>query len=948
MKLFKLALCVLLLFFGINTKACAQKSVEKTETYITYLSGTGKDDTVDWDFYCSDGMNSKKWTKIPVPSCWELQGFGDYNYGRDYKDNKHYYDEHGLYKHKFQVPSEWKNKAINIVFEGVMTDAEVKINGKSAGVKHQGAFYEFKYDISKLLKYGGENLLEVKVNKMSSNASINAAERQTDFWIFGGIYRPVYLEVLPKKHIERVAIDAQADGSINAEMHLSTTKASSVSLILTDVNGEKVQDLDIKNLSKENSKWAFSAMASNVKTWNPEKPNLYQLQFELKDKKGNTLHKISKRIGFRTVEVRESDGIYVNDVKIKFKGVNRHSFYPSSGRTTSKALSIEHIKMMKDMNMNAVRMSHYPPDVHFLDACDSLGLFVIDEVCTWHVPYLDTKVGKKIIKEALVRDVNHPSILIWANGNESGWNQALDGEYAKHDIQKRKVIHPWAIHGKTNTMHYPEYHIFAYDAPTKDKIYFPTEFLHGLYDGGHGAGLDAYWKQMWNMPLSAGGFLWDFADEGVVRTDKNGIIDLDGNHAADGIVGPYGEKEGSYFTIKEVWSPIYIEDRYIKADFTGIFRVENRYHYTNLDECTLTAKWVNFEGPKGSKDYKVMSESKVELPKLSPGIKGTFKVEKPENWKSADALYLTATDPQGMEIFTWSYPIKTPEQINSGNLKKSSAGSVTAETEGELIRVNANGISFVFSKKIGLLKEVKKGGKVIPLKDGPILLGSKSKLDTVYVVESNNKVEIFALDEKKHKYHDWKENHETTQDFFKWTINSNGLLDLHVEIRNIKMLKEYMGITFSFPEEEVKGMKWLGDGPYRVWRNRMKGTQFKVWENDYNNSVTGESGFVYPEFKGFFSSLNWVNVKGNHDNGFTVYCNSNDTYLRMLTPKQPQAPKKGATVKEFPKGDISFVKNIPGIGTKFKEPFKLGPTGNEVHYFGNDDNPVVVDISFEF
>ena len=233
--------------------------------------------------------------------------------------------------------------------------------------------------------------------------------------------------------------------------------------------------------------------------------------YELLDQKGKTLHEISKRIGFRTVEIRESDGIYVNDTKIKFKGVNRHSFHPESGRTTSKALSIEHVKMMKDMNMNAVRMSHYPPDVHFLDVCDSLGLFVIDELCTWHVPYLDTEAGKKLIEELIVRDVNHPSILIWANGNETGWNSKLDDEFSKWDIQQREVIHPWNVFRKTNTMHYPDYYKFAFDSPSKDKIYFPTEFLHGLYDGGHGAGLDDYWKLMWEMPLAAGGFLWDFA-----------------------------------------------------------------------------------------------------------------------------------------------------------------------------------------------------------------------------------------------------------------------------------------------------------------------------------------------------------------------------------------------------------------------------------------------------
>ena len=160
-------------------------------TQVKYLSGTGADQTVDWHFICTEGMNSGKWTTIPVPSNWELQGFGKYNYGND-KDSLRGKEE-GLYKYEFMVPEKWKSKQVNIVFEGSMTDTEVKINGKLAGETHQGAFYQFKYDVSKLLNFEGSNLLEVKVAKHSANESVNKAERFADFWIFGGIFRPVYL-----------------------------------------------------------------------------------------------------------------------------------------------------------------------------------------------------------------------------------------------------------------------------------------------------------------------------------------------------------------------------------------------------------------------------------------------------------------------------------------------------------------------------------------------------------------------------------------------------------------------------------------------------------------------------------------------------------------------------------------------------------------------------------
>ncbi|WPR71142.1 glycoside hydrolase family 2 TIM barrel-domain containing protein [Flavobacterium sp. NG2] len=948
----KLALALVFLGWSfVSLKAQTLKNTSNNKTEIQYLSGIDKDHMVDWDFFCSEGNNSGKWTKIGVPSCWELQGFGGYNYGHDGRDKtKKIHKEYGLYKRSFFAPLQWKNNEVKIVFEGVMTDAEVKINGKLAGEIHQGAFYEFKYTISELLKYGKENLLEVKVNKVSSNTSINFAERDADFWIFGGIYRPVYLEIVPKDFMERIAVNAKADGTIEMDVFSASKKATGVQLFLSDLKGNKIQDLPLDSMNFKNGKWSIATKAKNVKTWNPEKPNLYLLNVALVDKSKKVLHSLTERIGFRTVEIKAGDGIYVNGQRIKFKGVNRHSFYPSSGRTTSKALSIAHVKMMKDMNMNAVRMSHYPPDVHFLEVCDSLGLFVIDEVCTWHSPHLDTKVGEKIVKETVVRDVNHPSILLWANGNETGWNTELDDDYAIWDIQKREVLHPWNIFNKTNTMHYPSYHVFAYDGYAKDKIYFPTEFLHGLYDGGHGAGLEDYWKQMWNMPLSAGGFLWDFADEAVVRTDKNGFLDADGNHAADGIVGPYGEKEASYFTIKQIWSPIYLEDRFIKNDFNGVFRVENRYHFTNLEECKITAKWVQFEGPKGSSKLNVLAQSNVALPSLKPGEKGTFTVALPTNWQTADALYLTAIDATGMEIFTWSYPVKTPQQLNTRIIAKSNNGAIKMVKDNGQIIVEAAGIRYVFSDKTSLLQEVKKEGKLIPFHNGPIILGHKDKIISLTTNTQKDKIEILTVFELKDKSPDWASHKELSSDQIKWTIHSNGLLDLEVQIKGKKQVTDYKGITFSFPESEVSGMKWLGDGPYRVWRNRMKGTQFKVWENDYNNTVTGESGFVYPEFKGFFSSLYWATVKGKNNNGFTIYCHSPHTFLRMLTPQNP-TPKedpKGRLSPKFPQGDISFVKNIPAIGTKFQEGDKMGPQGNSENYFGNDDEPIVLHLTFEF
>ncbi len=350
------------LFLCIYLLQCSLSTAQHTET--VYLSGTGSDQTKTWDFYCTDGMNSDKWSEIEVPSCWELQGFGQYTYGHTPWEDR--LNEEGHYQTEFTADKAWRNKQIEIVFEGVMTDAEVMINGKLAGPIHQGAFYEFSYDITDKISFNKTNKLEVKVKKHSANESINHAERKADFWIFGGIIRPVYLEIKPKEHIERIAINAEADGTMDAHIFHQAKSVQTLGYALLSSEGDTLSS-GFTPVDASQQPIQFSRTFSDIQSWNPESPTLYQFAYSLIDGKGNLLHEQKETIGFRTVEVREKDGIYVYGQKIKFKGVNRHTFWPNSGRTTNKDLSRQDILLMKEMNMNAVRMSHYPPEKHFLD-----------------------------------------------------------------------------------------------------------------------------------------------------------------------------------------------------------------------------------------------------------------------------------------------------------------------------------------------------------------------------------------------------------------------------------------------------------------------------------------------------------------------------------------------------------------------------------------------------
>ncbi|MEO9474373.1 MAG: glycoside hydrolase family 2 TIM barrel-domain containing protein [Cyclobacteriaceae bacterium] len=912
----------------------------QTSTITKYLSGKGYGDNVQWDFKLSEGRGSGEWTNIPVPSCWEQEGFGKYNYGhaKDSVRGK----EVGFYQHQFDVPQTWKGKQIEIVFEGSMTDTEIKVNGKLAGPIHQGSFYSFRYDISQLVNYGASNELEVKVAKHSENHSVNMAERYADYWIFGGIIRPVFIEVKPMKNIERIAIDAKADGDFRAEVFLAGAKkpAEVIAQVYT-LDDKPVGKAFSVALTKGENKVNLSAQLDGVAPWNPEEPNLYKVKFQLRVK-GKLIHEMSSRFGFRTVEIRPRDGIYVNGVQIKFKGVNHHSFWPESGRTTNKQMSIHDVQLMKEMNMNAVRTSHYPPDAHFLDVCDSLGLFVLEELAGWHDAY-DTEVGSKLLKEMVIHDVNHPSIVIWDNGNEGGHNPDFDDLFGKYDIQNRLVIHPWEEFNGTATQHYRGYDYGVGTFWNGHQITFPTEFLHGLDDGGAGASLHDYWELMWNNPIAAGGFIWVFADEGVVRTDKGGAIDTYGDKAADGILGPFHEKEGSFFAVKEVWSPVKITEEDISVAFDGNLRIENRYLYSNLSECSFNWRLAEMAKPGQKKGEAKEITGTIVSPNLEPGQRGLLNIDLPDNWPTFDVLYIGAYGPSGEELYTTSLPISLPEDFVAELMEKDKAeGKVTYSEDASSFFIKAGLVDFTIDKATGYLEEVVNQNGEIPFNNGPFLSAGKILFKSIKANKVGNNLQIVCSFHEK----------ESRIKEFTWTFYPSGWAGLNIyyvpELYDVNF--DYMGVNFDYPEELITGVKWLGKGPYRVWKNRTQGVELDVHQKDYNNTVTGVSPVVYPEFKGYHEDLYWAEIQSK-EQSFVVATSSEDVFLRLYTPYLSEDKR---IAPPFPEGDISFMQAIPPIGTKTNDPWNMGPSGQKNIFFDYgpyDDwrtRSKVMDLYFDF
>ncbi len=877
------------------------------QTVVQYLSGTDRDHTVAWDFFCTKGRNSGKWTTIAVPSCWELQGFGRYDYGHVKLAEQG--DEEGLYKYRFKVDKQWKGQKVKIVFEGSMTDTEVKINGKQAGNIHQGAFYRFSYDITDLLKYGATNLLEVKVSKKSANYSVNQAERVADFWIFGGIFRPVYLEMTPVAHIERITIDAQADGKFLMDVYKQqASEGYTVKASISKANSD-LPIATMTNNSRDGEVLSLESKINNPELWSPEFPNLYKVIVTLQNSQGKAVHTIEKKFGFRTVELRRGDGFYLNNQKVIFKGVNRHSFWPESGRTLSKALSIEDVTLMKDMNMNTVRMSHYPPDQHFLDVCDSMGLMVIDELTGWQKMYDDTTAAR-LVGELVTRDQHHPAIVLWANGNEGGFNRTVDKNYHFYDLQKRHVIHPWEKFNGTDTRHYPDYNYMVNASLYEKEVLFPTEFMHGLYDGGHGAGLDDFWNIILKYPIFAGGFLWVYADEGVVRRDKNDSIDTWTNNAPDGIVGPYHQKEGSYYTIKEIWSPVHIDVKPIELDNNIQLPVENRFLFTNLNQCTFRYKVMSVMKAGGHAAMETLDSGQLATISVKPGEKGMLDLSRVKMPILSNILYITATDPHGKEICTWSFPLES--LLKLGKMVSRSGQPIQVTQEQNTLIIRQDNIAMHFDTTTGYLSKVMKGDSLLSLSGGPVLAGlDQQKTSFTHKKEGDN----YIVEAK------YKGNNNSLN--VTWTFSPAEMVKLTYSFSQ-RGEADFMGITFNYPEEKVKGMKWQGRGPYHIWKNRLKGQQYGVWEKAYNNTITGERGWQYPEFKGNHAEVAWVTIHTN-EFPFTVHTEDKKLFFQMLKPESPKGAYNSNTTVNYPAGNIGFLNAIQPIGTKFQPASAMGP-----------------------
>lgn len=561
---------------------------------------------------------------IDVPSCWAVLGREEPVY-RGFPGDK---ASTGYYSRTFDIPQSWKGRRVLLHFDGVWACASPVLNGHELGV-HDSGYTSFAYDITDFLKISG-NVLDVKVEQVSRYSKFDT----NDDWTLGGIYRDVWLETMPgHRWLEMPVVTTTFDSKYcNASLRVKVVVADNhkskvagnfpsfgedcqLAYSVKDADGREIlssaggsgtvirvqgQDATDKEIVKD-----FSV--SRPVQWNAENPYLYTLTVSLLEK-GKAVHSRSVRFGFRQIEIDNGGVFKINGVPVKLRGVNRHDEYPDVGRATRHGHWLEDLRKMKDNNINYIRSCHYAPAPGFLALCDSIGMYVSDEVSLGggDEHFRDPSYAEGVLLrayETVTRDINSPSVIFWTIGNEDPFTpvhlaacklvKALDGS--------RPAAMPWRAEGwlpKEFDILAPHYWQPAqYDslARASSRPIISTEYTHAY--GTHAmGGLEARWKAITSHPNGAGAAVWMWQDQGILtpvlpekpgKLSDNPYLRLDGQ-GWDGIVNSYRDTDSRDLQeVKSVYAQVFPAINKVKAGSKVRIPICNEYDFTSLDNTGI-------------------------------------------------------------------------------------------------------------------------------------------------------------------------------------------------------------------------------------------------------------------------------------------------------------------------------------------------------------------------
>lgn len=917
-------------FFAYETENLAKADQKaRSERYLS-LEGKWKfnfskdHDKAPRDFY-SLKYDDSQWTDFPVPGILELNGYGDaiysnngYPWRTQFRPEPPFVEERnnytGSYRKMVTVPADWKGERIYLHVGSATSNLMVWVNGKFVGYSEDSKV-SAEFDLTKYLTPGKENLIAMQVMRWCDGSYLE----DQDFWRFTGIAREVYLYARPQAHIADLFITPDLvnnyqDGTLEVKLNAVGAKGETVMFSLKDKEGKEVAAQTAKVGGNGEVKVNFNV--KNPLKWTAETPNLYTLYTTLMDGK-QVAEVVPQRVGFRKVEIKNAQ-VLVNGQPVLFKGANRHELDPVTGYVVSMDRMLEDIRVMKELNINAVRTCHYPNDPRWYELCDIYGIYMVAEanIESHGMGYGDKTLAKEPTYEKahLERNEsnikiykNHPSIIFWSVGNEAGYGPNFEKAYdlvKAYDPSRPCQYEQAGQNGKTDIF-CPMYYDYGgcewYAKGDNPRPLIQCEYAHAM--GNSMGGFKEYWDMVRKYPKYQGGFIWDFVDQGLRVKNKQGKTiyayggdfgrypTSDHNFNCNGIINPDRKPNPHANEVRYYYQNIWATAKDLKA---GEVEVYNENFFKSLDDVelqwTLESEGKVLANGRSALDIPAQQKRVVKLDgySLPADVKGEvvlnldFVLKKAE--PMLDAGYAVARE----QFVVNPYTFPTMESVLAVTSGKYDTRKVEKEEKVAWVTLSAGNTSVTFNHWNGWIDYLDVDGKPM-LEEGYAITPDfwRAPTDNDYGAGTQRKLHAWKNPEMKMKLFKVVENEgkaekgvEVVYDMpsveatltMTYTLTPAGELVVNEAMtvnKDAKHKPELMryGMQLVMPKA-YNMLTYYGKGPGENYIDRNNGDRLGVYDAKVADQYWG---YVRPQESGNKTEVRYWQVKDENGKGLEFY-----------------------------------------------------------------------------